>query len=158
MDYAPPRSRALAATGRLKQMPALVDKGKQNLKKPVRLYAQLAIESARSIDSLLGASLMTLAKDLSPEERQELVRSRDTALAAVHGFADWLEQGLPGMATVSPIGEENYNYLLKNVYLLPINAEQVAMLGEAELARYQAHEALLPDPGLADPDPKRSET
>ncbi len=157
-EYAPPRSRALAATARLKQMPALLEQGKQNLKKPVRLYAQLAIESARSIDSLFGASLMTLAKDLSPEERQELVRSRDAALAALHGFADWLEQGVRGMATFSPMGEENYNYLLKNVYLLPLNAEQVAMLGEAELARYQGLEALLPEPGLADPDPKRSKT
>ncbi len=155
-EYAPPRTRALAATARLRQMPALLDDARRNLKRPVRLYAQLAIESARSIDSLFGESLMTLAKDLSPEQRQELLRARDAALAALHGFADWLEQRLPGMVAFSPIGEENYNYLLKNVYLLPLDAQQVAMLGEAELARYRALEALLPDLALADPDPSRS--
>jgi len=37
---------------RLKQMPFLIEQGKGNLSKPVRLYAQLAIDSARSIDSL----------------------------------------------------------------------------------------------------------
>src|SRR5687768_2245445 len=67
-EYDTPRNRALAATARLKQMPALIEQGKQNLTRPVRLYAQLAIDSARSIDSLFTDSLMTLAKDLSPAE------------------------------------------------------------------------------------------
>lgn len=56
------------------------------------------------------------------------------------------------------MGEANYNYLLKNVYLLPVDAEQVAMLGQVELARYRALEALLPDPSLADPHPARSKS
>jgi uncharacterized protein (DUF885 family) len=46
--------------------------------------------------------------------------------------------------------------MLKHVYLLPLDARQVAMLGEAELARYRGLEALLKDPALADPDPARS--
>ena len=62
----------------------------------------------------------------------------------------------PGMVPFKPMGEENYNYLLANVYYLPIDAKQVEMLGQAELARYRALESLLPDPSLADPDPARS--
>ena len=155
-DYDTPRNRALAATARLKQMPFLMEQGKGNLTKPVRLYAQLAIDSARSIDSLFTGSLMTLAKDLSPAERNDLVKSRDAALASIHGFADWLEKRLPGMVPFKPMGEENYNYLLKNVYLLPLDARQVDMLGQAELGRYRALESWLPDPSLADPNPARS--
>jgi uncharacterized protein (DUF885 family) len=155
-EYDTPRNRALAATARLKQMPALVEQGKQNLIKPVRLYAQLAIDSARSIDSLFTDSLMTLAEDLSPAERNELVKSRDAALTSLHGFTDWLERRLPGMVPFKPMGEENYNYILKNIYLLPLDAKQVDMLGQAELARYRALESLLPDPSLADPNPARS--
>ena len=45
---------------------------------------------------------------------------------------------------------------LKNIYLLPLDAKQVEMLGQAELARYRALESLLPDPSLADPNPARS--
>ena len=154
-DYDTPRNRALAATARLKQMPFVIEQGKGNLNKPVRLYAELARDSARSIDSLFTDSLMTLAKDLPPAERNDLVKSRDAALVSIHGFADWLEKRLPGMVPFRPMGEENYNYILKNIYLLPIDAKEVEMLGQAELARYRALESLLPDPSLADPNPSR---
>jgi uncharacterized protein (DUF885 family) len=155
-DYDTPRNRSLAATARLKQMPFVIEQGKQNLNKPVRLYAQLAIDSARSIDSLFTDSLMTLAKDLPPAEKNDLIKARDAAIASIHGFADFLEQRLPGMVPFKPMGEANYNYLLKNVYLLPLDAKQVEMLGQAELARYRALESMLPDPSLADPNPQRA--
>src|SRR3989440_5208102 len=137
-------------------MPFVIEQGKRNLNKPVRLYAQLAIDSARSIDSLFTDSLMTLAKDLPPSEKSDLIKARDAALASIHGFADFLEKRLPGMVPFKPMGEANYNYLLKNIYLLPLDAKQVEMLGQAELARYRGLESLLPDPSLADPNPARS--
>ncbi len=155
-EYDTPRKRALAATARLKQMPALFKQGLSNLQNPVKLYAQLAIQSARSIDPLLNNSLMALDVDLAPNEHDELVKARDAALAALHGFADELEKRLPKMVDFTPMGEANYNYYLKHVLLLPLNAAEVEMIGRAELARYRALEALLPDPKLADPDPKRS--
>src|SRR5258705_12900781 len=90
-EYDTPRIRAVAATARLKQMPFLIDKAKANLTRPVQLYAKLDIDSARSIDSLFNDRLMTLAIDLPPAEKAELVKSRDAALTSLHGFADWLE-------------------------------------------------------------------
>jgi uncharacterized protein (DUF885 family) len=155
-EYDTPRNRAISATARLRQMPFVMEQGRQALNKPVQLYAQLAIDSARSIDSLFNDSLMTLAKDLSPAERNGLVGARDAALRSIHEFADWLEKRLPGMVPFKPMGEANYNYLLKNVYYLPLDAKQVDMLGQAELARYRALESFLPDPSLADPNPARS--
>jgi uncharacterized protein (DUF885 family) len=155
-EYDTKRNRALAATSRLKRMPFVMDQAKINLTRPVRLYAQLAIESARSIDGLFKDSLMTLAVDLTPSERDELVKSRDAALVSIHEFADWLEKRLTGMVAFKPMGVENYNYLLRNIYLLPLDADQVEMLGQAELGRYRALESFLPDPSLADPNPARS--
>ncbi|PYI92967.1 MAG: hypothetical protein DME97_07925 [Verrucomicrobia bacterium] len=155
-EYDAPRNRALAATERLKQMPAMLAQAERNLQKPVKLFARLAIASARAIDPLFKDSLMTLARDLPPNEHDELVKARDAALAAIHGFADRLEKRLPSMVDFAPMGAANYNYYLKHVLLLPLNDEQVAMLGRAELARYRALESLLPDPSLADPDSARS--
>src|SRR5437763_3801837 len=155
-EYDTPRNRVLAATARLKQMPAMLTQGERNLQKPVKLSAQLAIESARAIDPLFNDSLMTLARDLAPNERDDLVKAREAALAAIHGFADRLEKRLPTMAAFTPMGLANYNYYLKHVLLLPLDAGQVEMLGRAELARYRALESLLPDPALADPNPARS--
>jgi len=155
-DYDTPRKRALAATARLKQMPGLLQQGLSNLQKPVKLYAQLAIQSARSIDPLLNKSLMALDVDLAPNEHDELIKARDVALTALHTYADELEKRLPKMVDFSPMGEANYNYYLKHVLLLPLNGNEVEMIGRAEIARYRALEALLPDPKLADPDPKRA--
>ena len=155
-EYDTPRKRAVAATARLKQMPALLKQGLSNLQKPVKLYAQLAIQSARSIDPLLNKSLMALDVDLAPNEHEDLVKTRDVALAALHGYADDLEKRLPKMVDFAPMGEANYNYYLKHVLLLPLSAAEVEMIGRTELARYRAIEALLPDPKLADPDPKRA--
>src|SRR5436853_1922501 len=155
-EYDTPRKRALAATARLKQMPALLTQGLSNLQNPVKLYAQLAIQSARSIDPLLNNSLMALDVDLAPNEHDELVKARDAALAALHNYADELEKRLPKMVDFAPMGEGNYNYYLKHVLLLPLTGAEVEMIGRAELARYRALEALLPDPKLADPDPARS--
>ena len=156
-EYDAPRNRALSATARLKTMPVMIEQGKRNLTKPVKLYAQLAIDSARSIDSLFKDSMMTvLAKDLSSAEMNDLVSARDAAIRSIHAYADWLERRLQTMPAFAPMGEANYNYLLKHVYLLPLDAKQVEMLGQAELARYRAMESMLPDPSLANPDPSRA--
>src|SRR6266404_4174957 len=155
-EYDTPRKRALAATARLKAMPALLKQGAANLQNPVKLYAKLAIDSARSIDPLFNKSLMALDVDLAPNEHDELVKARDAALAAIHSFADELEKRMPKMIEFAPMGEANYNYYLKHVLLLPLDAREVEMIGRVENARYRALEGLLPDPKLADPDPKRA--
>jgi uncharacterized protein (DUF885 family) len=155
-EYDTPRKRALAATARLKQMPALLKQGLSNLQNPVKTYAQFAIESARSIDPLLTQSLMALDVDLAPNEHDELIKARDDALAAAHNYAAELEKRLPKMAEFAPMGEANYNYYLKHVLLLPLNSAEVEMIGRVDLARYRALEAQLADPKLADPDPSRS--
>ena len=157
-DYAPGRTRALAATARLKAIPAMIEQAQRNLKHPVRLYSQLAIDSARSIDPLFSTSLMTIAGDLTPAERESLDAAREEAVAAMHNFADWLEKKLPEMAAWKPMGEANYNYMLRNILLLPMDSRDVAHLGDVELARYRALEAMLPDPSLADPDPARAKS
>lgn len=155
-EYDSPRNRALAATARMKQMPAMLAQAERNLQEPARLFAELTIASARAVDPLFKDSLMALAHDLAPIERDDFVQARDTALSAIHEFADHLQKRLPAMKPFAPMGAASYNYYLKRVLLLPLDAPQVEMLGRAELARYRALESLLPNPSLADPDPARS--
>jgi len=155
-DYASHRTRALAATARLEQMPAMLQTARLNLTQPVKLYATLAIDAAREGDDLYTTSLMTLAGELSSSERRRLIKARDAALVALHGYADWLSAGLGAMPDWQPMGEVSYNYLLKHVLLLPFDAHDVAHLGEVELARYRALEAMLKDPNMASPDPARA--
>ncbi|MDQ6939587.1 MAG: DUF885 domain-containing protein [Verrucomicrobiota bacterium] len=155
-EYDTPSKRGLAATARLKAMPAMLKQGLVNLRNPVKLYAQLAIQSARAIDPLITESLRPLDEALSPIEHDQLITARNAARAAAHSYADDLEKRLPSMPDFVPMGEANYNYYLKHVLLLPLNASEVEMIGRVELARYRALEALLSDPRLADPDPSRA--
>lgn len=155
-DYAPARIRARAATARLKLMPALLLTARGNLTHPVKLYAALAIEAARGGDELYTVSLLSLADKLSQTERQQLLQASDGAVKALHAFADWLKVREPQMPDWQPMGEARYNYLLRTVLLLPFDAHDLAHLGEVELARYRALEALLKDPALASPDPARA--
>src|SRR5579872_6063605 len=156
-EYDTPRNRARSATRRLEQIPAMLEQSKSNLTQPVRLYAQWAIESARSIDPLYNDSLMTaLDRGLTPAEHAALVKARDNAITAMHAYADWLEKQLPQMAEWKPLGKDNYEYMLHRILLLPFSAHDVAHLGAVELARYRELEAMLPDPSLADPNPQRA--
>lgn len=154
-EYAPPRTRALAAAARMEAMPAMLAQARGNLQQPVRLYAQLAIDSARGIDSLF-ATADSLATDLPPAEKTRLASARAKAAKAFADYASWLEAGLPKMAEWKAMGEAQYDWYLHHALLLPLDAKELAMLGQTELARYRALEALLPDPSLADPDPKRA--
>ncbi len=155
-EYDTPANRARSATARFEAMPALLKQGLSNLQSPVKLYATLAIQSARSVDSLFTGSLMTLDQGLSPNEHDALIKARDAAVAALHSYADELEKRAPKMVDFAPMGEGNYNYYLKHVLLLPLNSNEVETIGRVENARYRALEALLSDPKLADPDPARS--
>jgi uncharacterized protein (DUF885 family) len=157
-EYAPAAARAKSATTRLLAMPAMIDNGKRTLTNPVGLYARLAIDSARSIDPLFDDSLEVIAKDLAPADHQALAAARTAALKSLHDYADWLEKRLPSMTAWKPLGEANYNYFLRNILLLPMDARDVGHLGEVELARYRALEAMLPDPSYADPDPQRAKS
>jgi uncharacterized protein (DUF885 family) len=155
-DYASSRARAIAATARLEKIPALLVTARANLTQPVKLYASLAIEAARGGDDLYTASLMTLADKLAAAERRRLIKGRDTALKALHEYADWLDARRGEMPDWQPMGEAKYNYLLKRVLLLPFDAHDLAHLGEVELVRYRALEAMLKNPNLASPDPARA--
>jgi uncharacterized protein (DUF885 family) len=155
-EYDTPANRARSATARLQQMPALLKQGLANLQNPVKLYATLAIQSARSIDSLFTGSLMTLDSGLAPNEHDALIKARDEAVKALHGFADELEKRSGKMVDFAPMGEANYNYYLRHVLLLPLNSSEVETIGRVENVRYRALEALLKDPKMANPDPARA--
>ena len=155
-EYDAPAARARSAMARFRAMPAMFADARKNLTAPVHLYTQLAIESARSIDPLFTASVEPLRSALPESERPQFDHARDAAVVSAHDFADWLEKRLPSMPGWKPMGEANYNDMLRNILLLPFNAHDLAHLGEVEMVRYRALESLLPDPSLADPDPKRA--
>ena len=149
-EYAPRSVRARAATARLAAMPALLAQARGNLTEAVQLLARLAWQSIDGIGPLFNDSLGLLLAELGEEDRAALVTSRDSALAALRGFGEWLKASEGSFKAPLAMGRENYNAMLRDIYLLPLDADQLVTLGRAELARAKAMEAWLPDPSLAD--------
>lgn len=67
-----------------------------------------------------------------PKHHPELVADARAALAAAEGFRDWLKQTQPSMKEPAWVGLDNYNWYLRNVRLMPYDADDVRLLGRRE--------------------------
>ena len=66
--------------------------------------------------------------------RQAIAAARNSTT----GFVAWLDEQAPSKTGPSGIGKENYDWLLKNVYLVPMTWDQEVDLLKRELARAHA--------------------
>ena len=67
-----------------------------------------------------------------PTHHPELVNDARAALAAAEGFRDWLKQNQPTMKEPAFVGLDSYNWYLRNVRLMPYDADDVRLLGKRE--------------------------
>lgn len=65
----------------------------------------------------------------------ELQQPIDQLIASLKDFKGWLEEKKPSLTGASGIGKENYDWMLKNVYLLPLTWDQCVLLTQRELER-----------------------
>ena len=149
-DYAPRAERARAAASRLRAVPALLDTARGSLDEAVPILAKLARQAVEGAGPLYNDTLAILVDALPPEERGALVSAREAALLSLSEYGAWLKAKERSFRAPLAMGKENYNTMLRQVYLLPLDADQIVMLGQTELARAKAMEAWLPDPALAD--------
>jgi uncharacterized protein (DUF885 family) len=155
-EYAPQSVRGRAAAARMRQMPALLAAARQNLDEGVPLLASLATQAIDGIGPLFLETLAPLGADLEGADREEFVAARDAAMQALRDFRSWLRTAQRSMKAPLGIGREAYEELLRDIYLLPMGPEELARLGEVELTRARALEAMLPDPTLADTLPPQT--
>ncbi|HZI92839.1 MAG TPA: DUF885 domain-containing protein, partial [Patescibacteria group bacterium] len=149
-DYQPRRQRARSAIARMRTMPALLSEARTELVEVVPLLASLARQSVDGAPPLFNDSLGILEDDLSAPERADLVNAREGALRALKDFGVWLKSAEKSFNAPLAIGRESYDAMLHDVYLLPLDADQLVTIGNIELARAKAMESWLPDPTLAD--------
>ena len=66
------------------------------------------------------------------QHHPELVEVATEAQAATDGYLSWLRENLSRMTASAGVGIENYNWLMKNVYLFPYTWEEIRMIVELE--------------------------
>jgi len=150
----PLKGEALKATQRnLRAVPILVEAAKRNLKNVPGDFADLALHNLSAADGVghghpyratPPAGVVGWYDDLlgragqQPALRADIVKARN----AVLDFQTWLKAQRPSMTASPGVGEANFNWYLKNVKLLPYNADQLLTLGARETQRLWAMNAL----------------
>jgi hypothetical protein len=120
---------------RLRKAQEVFEQGKINLTGNAK---DLWVLGARSIREQ-SEELSTFAKTVS-EKFPDLAKAANEAKESSDQFAAWLDEQAPKKTGLSGIGEENYNWYLKNVHLLSYTWHDEKVLQERELSR--AHSGL----------------
>ena len=89
--------------------------------------AILAIRRFKENDDSFGEFFRQLS-----EHHPALVADAQRAQAAIDGYLAWLQENRSQMTAPAGVGIENYNWLMKNVYLFPYTWEQIRTIVELE--------------------------
>ena len=136
----PPFTEARAAeiVAHMQSVPEILEQAKRNLTEPTREMSGWAL--ATLADGQSGSR--AFAEGLRPHFPAEWVGELDSAAAemgtALESYRLWIEERLPDMAGARPIGREMYDWILRRIWLLPFDAEDILRLGEQEYARFLA--------------------
>lgn len=114
----------------LQVIPAILEQAKGNLTEMTPDMARLGIWRKEKEAQLFREWLPSVE-----EHHPDLVDPATRVLEAIEDFRGWLQEQLPGLEGPSGIGVENYNWLLKNVYLFPYTWEESVLLCQRELER-----------------------
>ena len=132
------QARAAGILAHMRSIPAILEQARQNLTEPTREMARWALRDLADA----GASSKAFAQGLRGHFPHPLAGELDAAAAdlgaALESYGQWIEARLPGMAGARPIGRDMYDWILRRIWLLPFDAEDILRLGEQEFARYLA--------------------
>ena len=125
---------------KLQIVPAILEQAKTNLNNFSEIAGDLGTLAVLSLGDT-KASFESLADRLS-EHNPELMSYVETVLTAIDDFVDWIEENKNKMTARAGVGKENYNWLLKNVYLFPYTWEDVRTIVELEDNRVRTFQRL----------------
>jgi hypothetical protein len=136
---------------RLERFPHTLKAAQSNLDRPVRPFAQAAIERLEGIGGRLRRMERALAESFPEALRPRLAAAVTTATAALDAYSAWLQSRLDSMQTAFALGPPAYQWFLTNVALLPYTpGELLAHGGQAwQPRRRLGHARTPPQPRTA---------
>jgi len=115
---------------RFQAVPALFVQAKNNLSNLAGVPGDLAILALKRLDDL-STSLPEIKSRIG-EFHPELAAEFDGVLEALAGYKSWIQENQDQMTAMAGVGKENYDWLLKNVYLFPYTWEDCRTIVELE--------------------------
>ena len=142
-SFAPPEARLRSVIARLRQVPRLLESGKQNIKNPPALFAQFAGEDFEGSIEFLEREVpvaFTAVKDSALLKAYEEAKS--AAEAATRDYIKWMREDLTPRAQGSYVlGEERYRKKLHYDEMVDLPLDTLLEVGERELDRLEARYA-----------------
>jgi len=115
---------------RISSVPQILEMARENLDELSEIASDLGTLAVLSLGDT-RTSYETLARGLT-SHHPEVVADVELALTAIDDYIDWIETNKHKMTGKAGVGKENYNWLLKNVYLLPYTWDDVQTIVELE--------------------------
>lgn len=128
----------------LQAVPQILEQARKNLTTASGELAGMAIRQLEMSDGINQgeprrpvppAGVIGWYRDLLgrlPQQHPDLVGDAKAALQAVEGYRDWLKANQASMKEPAWVGMEHYNWYLRNVRLMPFDADDVRLLGKRE--------------------------
>ena len=123
-EFAPSAVRLRAVISREKELPAVFDAARTNLKEPPREFTDLAIRMAKGSLGFFEGPVATWAEEAAGEDKKLLLEFQEwnaRAIAAFRDFAEWLETDL------KPRSKGRYA-IGKDLFLAKLKAEEMVDL------------------------------
>ena len=131
---------AASLQSRLGSVTDLVQQAKENLNDLSLIAADLATLAILSLGDTRSA-YGSLAQGLEIHH-PELVGDVEAALIAIDDYEDWIRSNEHRMTGATGVGRGNYDWLLRNVYLVPYTWDDIRMIVELEDNRVIAFQRL----------------
>jgi len=129
-----------ALRGRLRSARGVLEQARNNLDDLSAIAGDLGTLAVLSLgDSRAGYE--ELRGPLS-QHHAELIPDLEDALSAIDEYIVWIEANQHRMTARAGVGKDNYNWLLKNVYLFPYTWEEVRTIVELEDNRVITYQRL----------------
>ena len=112
---------------KLRAVPEIFEQAKENLIEGAADFVTLALRHLNEE--------VAIYTDLIPQLEQhhpDLVEDVKNAERVVIDYGKWLKKNKSSMTAIAGVGKENYNWLMKNVYLFPYSWDEIKTIVELE--------------------------
>jgi len=139
--FAPPDDRLRSLIAREKQMPALLNEARVNLKNPPHIYTEIAIEQLPGIVSFFQHDVpLAFADAKDPALNSEFAQTNAAVIAALNSYLAWLKTDLlPRSNGDFRIGTETFQKKLAYDEMVDIPLDKLLEIGWADLRKNQEH-------------------
>jgi len=139
--FASPDERLRSLIAREKQMPALLNEARVNLKNPPRIFTEIAIEQLPDIVTFFEHDVpLAFADAKDPALKAEFAQTNAAVIAGLKSYLDWLKIDLLARSNGDfRIGATAFSQKLKYDEMVDIPLDKLLEIGWADLRKNQAH-------------------